>query len=188
MQVVIDDDIQICEGENLPTLGNGSTAIEGENEYLMPDGDCFILHKVFVVVNQHTRVTEQVQLHVGDIFHGIEVTATTDTIVIVDAGAGTSGCDLITTYVVELVTSTINMDDNPDIIVFPNPTQGRITIRGIEGIQQIQVYSLTGQLVQIIVNSNTIDIGSLPDALYILRILTNKDQFTGKVNKAVPRA
>jgi len=74
-------------------------------------------------------------------------------------------------------------------LVYPNPTNGPVTIKGINNMSSIQVYNLGGQLVGSfhfggVNNSETIDVSSLPIGLYVAKILSNKESkvSTVKIN------
>lgn len=70
------------------------------------------------------------------------------------------------------------------IVVFPNPTEDIITITGKE-IQQVEIYDLKGQLMfeQGLNNhSNSINVSSLHNGLYVMKIYLVKDNETHYLN------
>lgn len=64
-----------------------------------------------------------------------------------------------------------------NIGIFPNPTNNSFTISGINGFQQMNIYSFDGKLVkcEIIDCGQSIDISGLPQGLYYVNI--NKQNF-----------
>lgn len=64
-----------------------------------------------------------------------------------------------------------------NIGIFPNPTNNSFTISGINGFQQMNIYSFDGKLVkyEIIDCGQSIDISELPQGLYYVNI--NKQNF-----------
>lgn len=64
-----------------------------------------------------------------------------------------------------------------NIGIFPNPTNNSFTISGINGFQQMNIYSFDGKLVkcEIIDCGQSIDISELPQGLYYVNI--NKQDF-----------
>lgn len=65
--------------------------------------------------------------------------------------------------------------------VFPNPTAGRIRIASAPGLQQVQVFSMTGQNVhQTQLDSGEwLDIQHLPKGTYLLRLVDDSRQTLG---------
>ncbi len=68
--------------------------------------------------------------------------------------------------------NTLSNNDNYlyEISLFPNPTNGNLNIHSKNMITQIEIYSITGQLVRNFSNQNKIDISNLNDGIYMLRI------------------
>lgn len=64
------------------------------------------------------------------------------------------------------------------VVVFPNPTEGRIRIASAPGLQQVQVFSMTGQNVhQTQLDSGEwLDIQHLPKGTYLLRLVDDSLQ------------
>ena len=73
---------------------------------------------------------------------------------------------------------------NEVIAVYPNPTNGIINISGVDKVDAIKVFSISGQLVKETVNTNIIDLSSERSGLYLIEI-----QHEGKtsVNKLILR-
>lgn len=59
------------------------------------------------------------------------------------------------------------------VFVFPNPVQSTLTINGVDADSKIDLYSVTGALVQSIFaqeNAIDVDVSSLPQGTYMLRV------------------
>ena len=57
-----------------------------------------------------------------------------------------------------------------EIAVFPNPTNGLVTIKSTEKISSIELYNLMGQKVEQFQNTNTINISSFPNGIYTTKV------------------
>ena len=61
-----------------------------------------------------------------------------------------------------------------NIMVYPNPANGLITIEGISAdVSQIPLINIQGQLIDIQVKNNQIDVSNLPAGIYLLKINEN---------------
>ena len=61
-----------------------------------------------------------------------------------------------------------------NIMVYPNPANGFITIEGISAdVSQIPLINIQGQLIDIQVKNNQIDVSNLPAGIYLLKINEN---------------
>jgi hypothetical protein len=72
------------------------------------------------------------------------------------------------------------------LVVYPNPVSDQLTLQG-EGLRHVSLISITGATVfdsAITGNSIVIDMASLPQGLYLLRVCTDEGV---KVNKVVKR-
>lgn len=70
-----------------------------------------------------------------------------------------------------------------EITLFPNPTTEIVRIKGI-AVTEVQVYNILGQLVKTVRNVNEINLSTLPEGIYLLRIMsTNGYLYTEKVTK-----
>ena len=75
-------------------------------------------------------------------------------------------------------------DIENNIIVYPNPTDGILTIRSKTTIAQIEIYNQLGQLVFSIANENEIDISTISQGLYFIKVKDENGNFgTKKVVK-----
>jgi hypothetical protein len=77
-----------------------------------------------------------------------------------------------------LVTSVAEVSNKTDVITYPNPTHGVLTIEGVKPGQVIELYNYLGQNLSTVSsgNSNTIqlDLSNKANGVYLLRI-ENKD-------------
>lgn len=94
----------------------------------------------------------------------------------IDYGCGTSSiCDTLNI----IVSSVHDISETPQIELYPNPAKDQLHIE-LSGFQQqshdVQIFSLAGKLVKSETFSsttqNTVDIGSLPNGVYILKLAT----------------
>ena len=66
--------------------------------------------------------------------------------------------------------STIDLDkENLKVIVYPNPTSGVININGLNKYN-LKVYNNIGQILLQANNTNAIDVSSLPNGVYLVRV------------------
>jgi len=84
----------------------------------------------------------------------------------------------------ELEGTVLNILDQDivSISIYPNPASDIITIKGIENINFIKVYSISGTLEKQVFNTNQIDISELSSGVYLIQI-DNGIKFTKKVIK-----
>ncbi len=85
----------------------------------------------------------------------------------------------------QLISSTIGIESNKEVIIFPNPTKGvcQITLDG-EEINSIRLYSALGQIRSEYKRTNTIDLSNLETGIYFLEIsLEEGDHIIKKVVK-----
>ena len=82
------------------------------------------------------------------------------------------------TPVVEIpLTLTVNgvgvseMSDNA-YSIYPNPTSGKVMVEG-ENISYIAIYGATGQLVNVVMNNNVVDMTSYDNGVYFFNIVDN---------------
>ncbi len=66
----------------------------------------------------------------------------------------------------------VGLDDNTltDFYVYPSPTTGILNIQSKTSIDQIEVYNLLGQLILSNSNVNTIDISSVSQGVYFIKV------------------
>ncbi len=70
----------------------------------------------------------------------------------------------------------INSDksDDPTLSVYPNPTNDLITVQTEESISTIYVYSVSGQLMKTVDNTNQVSLGDLSPGTYFIMVNTSK--------------
>ena len=66
--------------------------------------------------------------------------------------------------------------------IYPNPTSGFISIKGIENINSIKVYSILGALEKEVFNTNQIDVSKLASGIHLIKV-DNGTVFTRKIIK-----
>jgi hypothetical protein len=71
----------------------------------------------------------------------------------------------------------VSDQDIVSISIYPNPTSDFISIKGIENINSIKVYSILGALEKEVFNTNQIDISELSSGIHLIKI----DNGTGTV-------
>ena len=79
------------------------------------------------------------------------------------------------------VNNAMNADILEDIMVYPNPTTGELHIDAM-GVQKVECYNQMGQLVGVYDNAD-LDLGSLADGVYTLRITVPQGVTMRKVVK-----
>ncbi len=81
-----------------------------------------------------------------------------------------------------IITNTNDLSSQSNISIFPNPTNGNLTITNVNNIKSIQVYNSLGQLVYQTKNStkNTIriNLSKLPEGLYFINLIDVNNNFT----------
>lgn len=70
------------------------------------------------------------------------------------------------------------------VSIYPNPTSGLVSIKGVDAIDFVEVMDITGKLVKTIKdNSTQIDMRDLQSGVYFMRISTTKGFATKKIVK-----
>lgn len=70
------------------------------------------------------------------------------------------------------------------ITVYPNPTDGILNISGVEKVDAIRAFSISGQLIKEAVNTNRIDLSSQRSGLYMIEV---QHEGATSVNKLIIR-
>ena len=100
------------------------------------------------------------------------------------------GAGLMTTQfnsdgqLVDLSTSQQSIVNSPQLEIFPNPTDGLLTIQNDKAIQEIRLYDATGKLVfqsKISNQITTIDVSSFASGIYNLCVYTDEEMIARKV-------
>ena len=71
----------------------------------------------------------------------------------------------------------VNENALSDFSVYPNPTTGVLTVQSKTAIVQIEIHSLLGQLVLSNTNQNTIDISSVSQGVYFIKVMDENGDF-----------
>lgn len=88
------------------------------------------------------------------------------------------------TFRFSIPTALVNLNDNLEISVFPNPAQNYLTVKTDLKIENIQLFNLTGnEVLKLNDISDKIDISKLPQGIYILRVKTEKGYYQQKLLK-----
>ncbi|MCH2224307.1 MAG: T9SS type A sorting domain-containing protein [Crocinitomicaceae bacterium] len=75
----------------------------------------------------------------------------------------------------------VNLIQNNSILLFPNPTNGKLTIQSTENIVTISILDCLGKETILPVDVSNLDISFLDAGKYILRISTNKNTYYEKI-------
>lgn len=82
-----------------------------------------------------------------------------------------SGSDYKVAWYKNESTLFVNEINSSDFFVYPIPTTGIVSVKSKMTISQIEIYNETGQLVLSNNNENTIDLSSLSNGIYIMKII-----------------
>lgn len=102
----------------------------------------------------------------------------------------TDGAGLMTTQfysdgqLVDLSTSQQSMVNSPQLDVFPNPTDGLLTIQNDKAIEELRLYDATGKLVfHSFINNQkaAIDVSNFASGIYSLCVYSNEGMIARKV-------
>ena len=73
---------------------------------------------------------------------------------------------------------------NSAIVIYPNPSDGILNISGVEKVDAIRAFSISGQLIKEAVNTNRLDLSSQRSGLYMIEI---EHEGATSVNKLIIR-
>ena len=65
-----------------------------------------------------------------------------------------------------------------EVVAFPNPAASIVSFSSVEKIKSIELYSLSGQKVLAVTNSNKIDISSFEKGVYLAKVIAEKMRVT----------
>ena len=68
------------------------------------------------------------------------------------------------------INDTSNSGEASGVIIYPNPVQNILYVKGNSEAYSIEIYSLIGQLVKTVSNTNEIDVSLLSQGIYLIRI------------------
>lgn len=87
--------------------------------------------------------------------------------------------------VIEGDAQSVNDLDQSKVIVYPNPTNGMVTIQSDQPVSKIEIIDFAGNLVSEKLNAKSIDLQNLPNGVYLIKT-TLKDNSV-KINKIVKK-
>ena len=96
---------------------------------------------------------------------------------------GENNSDAVIAYIDDFmydITSTYEKVEDDIVPVWPNPTHGLITIGGV--VDKVEVYDLMGKKVMQ-ESGNTVDLGGLPNGVYLVVCSSNRGMSTMKIVK-----
>ena len=94
----------------------------------------------------------------------------------------TGGFDLEAVGVIhDLAHNDVAENDSEVMALYPNPVKDKLTVK-VENLQTIEVYNLVGQLVMT-AESSVVDMGSLKDGIYFVRVTADDKTMTKRVVK-----
>lgn len=74
-------------------------------------------------------------------------------------------------------------ETSTQLIIYPNPTSDKFTITNLDDIQEIRVYTITGELMLTRYKETTINISDLIEGIYLIQVITDDGFYWGRVNK-----
>ncbi|HRP59011.1 MAG TPA: T9SS type A sorting domain-containing protein, partial [Vicingus sp.] len=83
-------------------------------------------------------------------------------------------------------TTVVGVDElfnSAKLIVYPNPTNGIVHINTAAKINSIRVFDEQGQLLNVIIQDNTINLSAFKAGFYFLEIQLEKEIVRKKINK-----
>ncbi|MDR0438577.1 MAG: M28 family peptidase [Bacteroidales bacterium] len=98
-------------------------------------------------------------------------------------GAGTDSI-IKYNYISVVQKTNITSYINPEILIYPNPTTGKLNLKtGGRRIKNIEVFDTFGKKVLEQKRQNEIDISTLPNGVYVVQITTENEVVTKKIVK-----
>lgn len=97
------------------------------------------------------------------------------------------GCEFTTSLELQN-TSSVDDSQNKNIIIFPNPTYGNITINSAHDIDKLEIITTSGKTILSTIPESTpssfnLDITDFPSAMYYIRITSTSGTSTHKLTK-----
>ena len=71
--------------------------------------------------------------------------------------------------------------EDAGVIVYPIPAQTEIAVSGLESVDKMELFDLGGKKVISVVNDKRMNVASLQNGVYLLRINSNNKQLVRKV-------
>jgi hypothetical protein len=75
------------------------------------------------------------------------------------------------------------LTETSQIEIYPNPTTGKLNVRGIESGNRIQVYSSTGSMIRdmkVQSNFETLSLEGQPSGIYLIVVSKNSNELLGR--------
>ncbi|MCO6164406.1 T9SS type A sorting domain-containing protein [Flavobacterium sp. NRK F7] len=85
--------------------------------------------------------------------------------------------DVFITKLAQPTLSTASFDTTASFVLYPNPVKNNLTIESVEALDEVTIYTLTGQIIVAPQVNNTIDMSELPKGYYFVKATT----VTGKI-------
>lgn len=82
------------------------------------------------------------------------------------------------------VLSINTLDNLNSFVLYPNPTDGIVHIKGKESVDAIRLFNISGQIIKEVINANSLDISSQRSGLYMIEI---EDEGKTSVAKLIKR-
>ena len=74
----------------------------------------------------------------------------------------------------------VELDNMPEITIYPNPSNGTFTIENATSIQTLEIYNVNGQKVQVELFNNQLDLTDQPKGIYLLRVLLGSGELVSQ--------
>jgi len=112
--------------------------------------------------------------------NGVSYAATSGVAIIpsIPAGINTISKDNVANlYYIKTVYGTLGLEkiENPKLVMYPNPVSNDLHISSKANVQKVKVYNMLGMLVKNVENNTeSIDMSSLSNGTYLLKVFTNE--------------
>jgi acid phosphatase type 7 len=116
-----------------------------------------------------------------------EVKVTTDTLylstyTVNDEGAASLFDDFkVVKHVVTPEPTSVKAPSVRTITIVPNPVESELTVNGVDQVDHLGLYTLTGTLVAEVSNTNKLDVKGFASGTYLLKVLSGSDLFVEKI-------
>ena len=176
-------DIEICEGETYDFYGTDyDEAVSGiVHRFPNPSG-CDSVVTLNLIINEHIGIALYDTIFENEAYN--EQTFEIGNHTFIDILIAGNSCDsIVTTYLHVEVSAGFDLIKAGNISIYPNPVNYELKITNYEGIiEKVEITDLTGK---IIINSqfslekpkeilNSIDVSTLPQGMYLIKIYTDK--------------
>ena len=97
-------------------------------------------------------------------------------------GQTEAGCDSVIVLQLTITQVGINIAEDNNIMLYPNPTSGKLTIVA-DDVEKVEVFDQSGRIAATFKDTNEIDIHDLPTGAYTLRITLHNGSAVKRVIK-----